>query len=424
MDIYSALVGGAPTSADQQQALAQALRRQNILGTMMQISGDRGAAPAGERLSEEAQQGAQSIQQGREKAREANMAQQYHEDLVGARNYSADRRLEGVQDTVGGRLTAEQMREQSALAVAKIRALTGGTTDPKDEQTLARAVANKQIPETAIGQGRNSAVKNHILAMAIQQGGDTFMYGDAAIQKASDMAYAPNQYAGKSLDAIRTAVSHIQLYEQLVAAQKDPNADPVFVRGLMQKYQKEVDGAGFQPTADAASRLISKETNRVYNVSGGGVQERADFQADIAPALQAGQIDQALGLTKDMMMGKVDSLHQGYISAPARAAAISRGVQGTDQFGRYLSPEVLNEWNSRHPETPLQGLVSPGSGPAVPGAAAPAVPGAASKKPSIFDFAPKPTAMVQPPPPGAFPQSLGLGQPAVPGLNMMTGQYG
>jgi hypothetical protein len=66
-DQFDAMVSGVPTDPTQQQALAQALRRQATLGQMYQATGDRVISPLGEDLSRGAQQSGQSIAGEREK---------------------------------------------------------------------------------------------------------------------------------------------------------------------------------------------------------------------------------------------------------------------------------------------------------------------------------------------------------------------
>lgn len=78
-DLYSSLVGGAPTDPQRQMALAAALRNQNTLGQLGQASGDRVLSPLGAKLSAGAASGAQGIAEEREKQQVENTQAHYRD---------------------------------------------------------------------------------------------------------------------------------------------------------------------------------------------------------------------------------------------------------------------------------------------------------------------------------------------------------
>lgn len=72
-DQFDALVSGSSGDPEQQRALAQALRRQSALGQMMQLTGDRTIAPAGESQQQDAVKQAGQI--GSERQAQARLSQ-------------------------------------------------------------------------------------------------------------------------------------------------------------------------------------------------------------------------------------------------------------------------------------------------------------------------------------------------------------
>lgn len=82
MDQYSAMVGGAPTDAQSQQALAEHLRRQALLGQLALSTGDRVAGPLGKNLEENSMQGAEHIQADREKHAQMAQALTFHQQQM------------------------------------------------------------------------------------------------------------------------------------------------------------------------------------------------------------------------------------------------------------------------------------------------------------------------------------------------------
>src|SRR5580698_4135807 len=78
-DQFDAMVSGVPTDPAQQQALAQALRRQSALGQMYQATGDRVIAPLGEGLTQGAEASGKVIASEREKQAGLSQALALHQ---------------------------------------------------------------------------------------------------------------------------------------------------------------------------------------------------------------------------------------------------------------------------------------------------------------------------------------------------------
>lgn len=76
-DIYSALIGGAPTDPQRQAMLAAQLRNQANQGRFLQLSGDRVIAPFGQQMESEAMKGATGVAGEREREANLRMMQEY-----------------------------------------------------------------------------------------------------------------------------------------------------------------------------------------------------------------------------------------------------------------------------------------------------------------------------------------------------------
>jgi hypothetical protein len=140
-DLYSALIGGAPRQADQQAALAKALRDQQFLGSLGQASGDRVLAPLGASMVKGAQSGAQDIAAEREKQQQLdtqehwrNIQEGHYNDQVAYQKAkdAADNanRLSVAGLLAGNRVDIQDMKDKTALA-EKAAKDAKGLTIPK-----------------------------------------------------------------------------------------------------------------------------------------------------------------------------------------------------------------------------------------------------------------------------------------------------
>jgi hypothetical protein len=85
MDQFDAMIAGAPTDQEHQQALAQALRRQNILGQMASVTGGD-FAPIGKELQQSAQTSAEHIAAERDRQNALQQQQLYHQQEMDQQN--------------------------------------------------------------------------------------------------------------------------------------------------------------------------------------------------------------------------------------------------------------------------------------------------------------------------------------------------
>lgn len=124
-DIYSALIGGAPTDPQRQALLAQMLRDQAGQGRFLQASGDRVIAPLGQQMTEEAMRGATQISGEREREAQFKMMQEYRaaqeQNMVDkiAEAYG----LQGMKGTTAERVA--NIKAGATLGAAEIRGEKG-----------------------------------------------------------------------------------------------------------------------------------------------------------------------------------------------------------------------------------------------------------------------------------------------------------
>jgi hypothetical protein len=81
-DIYSSLIGAAPTDAEQQAAVAEALRRRRSFGELGSLTGDKVLQPFGQGLSKQADEYAGAIQDTRQKDIDDAQTKAYQTDQI------------------------------------------------------------------------------------------------------------------------------------------------------------------------------------------------------------------------------------------------------------------------------------------------------------------------------------------------------
>jgi hypothetical protein len=125
-DIYQALIGGAPTDASKQAALAQYLRQRGQLGQIMQASGDRVLSPMGEQMYAGSVGQGQAIASEREREANFKMMQEYRQ----AQEANFLNRITSAERIAGAHnITAEdvaRIRAQAAIDASLNRATAKG----------------------------------------------------------------------------------------------------------------------------------------------------------------------------------------------------------------------------------------------------------------------------------------------------------
>lgn len=120
-DIYSAIVGEPPTEREKLQAIAQQLRKRQMIGQLGQITGDKVLAPMGSSMVDTANTQAEGLGRRGEQAR----YRRYQEDASNrmderARAEQLWRERNAIEDRAH-RERLEAMRNKTALEAARIR---------------------------------------------------------------------------------------------------------------------------------------------------------------------------------------------------------------------------------------------------------------------------------------------------------------
>jgi hypothetical protein len=188
-DMYSALVGGAPTDQQSQMALAQALRRQSQLGQLGQLSGDRVLAPAGENMVADAQKGATSI--SNERARQAAQAQAltFHNDQ---QQHEADALAQQMKIA---NMTDSRSRDEANAT----NALRQSLLTQKDQDAADRAAAAQAAKAEAAEHGGKPIPDGEFQKLSA--------YKDAAESVDQSLSTFKPEYAGAGKVIPRTATN-------------------------------------------------------------------------------------------------------------------------------------------------------------------------------------------------------------------------
>lgn len=124
-DIFSSLISGAPTDPEKQRVLAQALRKQSLMGQLAMASGDRVLAPLGKNLSAGAESGAQDIATEREKQEALDTQEYWHK--IQERHYNDQVEYQKNKDIA-----------DNAARLAQTKLLVGGRQDVADANNATK----------------------------------------------------------------------------------------------------------------------------------------------------------------------------------------------------------------------------------------------------------------------------------------------
>ena len=150
MDTFDALVSGAPKDQQTQMALAAMLRRQNTLGAMAQITGDRTMAPTGVSLQHGAMQGAQDISSDREHQAQLAQAVQAHQDAVAQQQAQLDQQQRLEREGFQNRKDIASILADSRRDVADIHNQKG-VPEAKVPSTQLKSLENLRDSVNNVG---------------------------------------------------------------------------------------------------------------------------------------------------------------------------------------------------------------------------------------------------------------------------------
>lgn len=177
-DLYAALLGEAPNSAEKQAALADILRRRAGLAQVAQLSGDPTLAPMGQQQGREVNDQAQQIQQAQQQqaqmqARQAQAAQQMQFQQAQEARQAAGQQQQLALTQRGQDLTAGAALTNASLRAQEIEAAktTAANKPPTDAQAGARAYLGRmQEAEKLLGD-YSPSTKDFVSASNIYGGG-------------------------------------------------------------------------------------------------------------------------------------------------------------------------------------------------------------------------------------------------------------
>lgn len=152
-DLYSYLLGAAPSTPEQQAAVARQLRRRRSFGELGALTGDRVLQPFGQGLSRQADQYAEQMQDTRQRDTDNAQTKAYQEGQLGhMKNVLAETRRGNTLDHVYQMLMAQAAMEKAdKTGSPKISKLRQG--DIKDLQDMAQEVGEFQELEGFIKGG-------------------------------------------------------------------------------------------------------------------------------------------------------------------------------------------------------------------------------------------------------------------------------
>ncbi len=153
-DIFDQLLGDAPT--DPSQVIAQ-LRRQNMLGQMAQLSGDKVLSPMGQQMQQRAVSGADALNARKSRKEERSQALALQQAMQQQAQSNADRSF-GFQQEEAGR-NEQFRRDQLAQMTADRAAARDVSLANAKEAADARRAASAQSSEKVARELRNERQK-------------------------------------------------------------------------------------------------------------------------------------------------------------------------------------------------------------------------------------------------------------------------
>jgi len=306
-DIYSALVGGPPTAADQQALLIQALRRKNMMGQMAQISGDPVLNPMGAQMAKGADSQAEEL--GQQRIANQQLAQS------GAFQKGELANREAV--------LKESMRQHDLEYKAK--QMEYGMLNGGQDDALVDKIGNYDLAPPSLATRSPRAIN------LLQKVAEKYPEYDATNWKSKNTAITAFGSGPKGDQTRRfdVALSHLDTLDALVDAMNSGKVEKI--NQLKQAWQTQT-GKPAPMNYRAASELAADEVSGAIvgqGKSAGALADRQAIQEKYNSALAPDILHSTNNVYRGMMMDQVRGLEQQY-----RAATGGLG----DFRTRYLSP--------------------------------------------------------------------------------------
>ena len=141
MDDYLSLIGAAPTTAEQQKVIADALRRRRTFGELATLTGDKVLQPFGQGLSQQADQYAKQLQQTRQQDADNAQTKQYQDSQIKHWDDVLAETIRSNNLDFQAQMAAIRQREQDSMLDAYTKGIGGGRkiTDSTRNKMLQHA---------------------------------------------------------------------------------------------------------------------------------------------------------------------------------------------------------------------------------------------------------------------------------------------
>lgn len=349
-DLYSALIGGTPTTDEQRSALVQALRGQRLMGQLGQLSGDQVLAPVGASMIKGADTGAEQV--GQLGLAQTRAAQQ-----------------QAYQQAEMGHMAAEEQQAKSALAEtvrqhnlehqAKMWEYgkgEGGGTDP-EYQTIVDKIGTYQMPPLNTSSTRNPRNINIMTDVANKYPEyDTTFFDN---RKNTVKAFGGGGPKGDLVRSADVGVQHLGVLNEAIDALNNGN---IGVWNSVKNTVKKELGLDTAPTDFAATKKIVADEIAKFITgsarSGGAVFDRKEMEDEVSGSMTPQALKGVVHKWTELMGGQIKGLKQEYEVNTKNTDFESKL---TPQTRTYLGLGGASGPHSRHPSD-IEALVSKYSG--------------------------------------------------------------
>lgn len=317
-DIWSQLTNPTTASGPTPAATIAALRNQNLLGQLGQITGDSVLGQVGSNLSSNAQRQAQQL--GANQLTAQKEATQQYWRGVEEQHYQA-------QEKQAQNALAETMREHKVSEDLK-RAELGLTSDGERDSDFQEHVdrigqyMEKPLNASATRNPRNYAIMAEV-ARQYPNYDDTFYNNKTK----SVQAFGGQGKQGQTLRSADVAIQHLGTLGSAVDALNNGN---VRLWNQAKQAVQTQFGLSTAPTDfEGVKPIVSDELTKFIIGSGGGVTDREVMQKAVDSANSPQALRSVINRYVDLMHGQVMGLKQEY-----------EANTGLKDFDQKLSPET------------------------------------------------------------------------------------
>ncbi len=153
-DLYAALIGDAPNSAEKQAALVDLLRRRSGLAQVAQLSGDPTLAPMGRQQSQEVEQQAGQLQQQQAQQQTMQARQAQQQAQMQFQQQQEARQAQQARQQMDVTRRGQDMSSKSALANTLLR--------KQELEAQKAAAANKPAAQPTESERKNATLATRL----------------------------------------------------------------------------------------------------------------------------------------------------------------------------------------------------------------------------------------------------------------------